>query len=72
VLLAAVYVLRSVLSITYGPMDPKFAEVKDARLIEAIPMIVLIAFIVLIGIYPAILSETVMPAVSDILNGIGG
>jgi len=72
VLLAAVYVLRAVLSITYGPMNPRFAEVKDARLIEAIPMIVLVAFIILIGIYPAILSETIMPAVSDILNGIGG
>lgn len=72
VLLAAVYVLRSVLSMTYGPMDPKFAEVKDARLIEAVPMIMLVTLIVLLGIYPAILSETIMPAVSDILNGIGG
>jgi len=71
-ILASAYVLRSVLRITYGSMDARFAEVKDARLIEAIPMIILVAFIVLIGIYPAVLSETIGTAVTDIINGIGG
>jgi len=71
-ILASAYVLRSVLRMTYGQLDAKFAEVKDARLIEAIPMIILVAFIVLIGIYPAVLSETIGTAVTDIIKGIGG
>lgn len=59
IILAAVYVLRGVLGITFGP--PKMGSgtnYRDARLIEAVPMIVLVAFILLIGIYPGILSQT--------------
>lgn len=72
IILAAAYVLRAVMRISYGLMDDRYAEVKDARLSEAIPMIVLVAFIVLIGIYPAVLSETIGTAVTDIIHGIGG
>lgn len=55
IILAAVYVLRGVLSITFGPMKEKYKEIRDARLIEAIPMIALVAFIILLGVYPNIL-----------------
>src|SRR5262249_6119480 len=48
VLLAAVYVLRSVLNITYGPIQERFESLKDARFIEAIPMVTLVALIVLL------------------------
>ncbi|MCI3921389.1 NADH-quinone oxidoreductase subunit M [Paenibacillus sp. TRM 82003] len=57
IILAAAYVLRAVLRITYGPATEKSAGFTDARLIEAIPMIALVAFILLIGLYPAVLSE---------------
>ncbi|REE91465.1 NADH-quinone oxidoreductase subunit M [Paenibacillus taihuensis] len=57
VILTAVYVLRSILGITFGAMPEKLAAVRDARLIEAVPMITLLAFIVLIGVYPAVLTE---------------
>ena len=62
VLLAAIYVLRSVLSITYGELSEKHAELKDARFIEALPMIVLSA---LIGVYPSLLTDLMQ-------NGFGG
>ena len=57
VLLAVVYVLRSVLGITFGPLAERFADAKDARLIEAVPMIALTAFIVLLGVYPSVLTD---------------
>ncbi|MFC5403592.1 complex I subunit 4 family protein [Cohnella soli] len=57
ILLAAVYVLRSVLSITYGALPEKFIGIKDARFIEALPMITLAAFIVLLGVYPSLLTD---------------
>jgi NADH-quinone oxidoreductase subunit M len=59
VILTAVYVLRAVLKITFGPQPEKYGALKDARLIEAVPMIVLLAFIVLLGCYPSILTDTV-------------
>ncbi|WP_219834434.1 NuoM family protein [Paenibacillus sp. R14(2021)] len=57
VILTAVYVLRSVLGITFGALPERLAAVRDVRLVEAIPMIALLAFIVLIGVYPAVLTE---------------
>ncbi|WP_424766614.1 complex I subunit 4 family protein [Paenibacillus sp. sgz302251] len=59
IVLTAVYVLRAVLKITFGTQPEKYGALKDARLIEAIPMIVLLAFIVLLGCYPSVLTDTV-------------
>lgn len=58
IILAAVYMLRAVLKITFGPQSDRHTALKDARLIEALPMIVLLAFIVLIGCYPSVLTDT--------------
>ena len=65
IILTAVYVLRGVLAITFGPQKPSLPDMRDARLIEAIPMIVLVAFIVVLGIYPAILSEPLQQTVNS-------
>ncbi|MDF2925831.1 MAG: proton-translocating NADH-quinone oxidoreductase subunit [Paenibacillaceae bacterium] len=65
IILAAVYVLRGVLGITYGPILEKYRGLRDARLIEAVPMIVLVAFILLLGVYPGILTQTMQQTVAD-------
>ena len=57
IILTAVYVLRGVLKITFGPISDAYAGIRDVRLIEAIPMITLVAFILLIGVFPGVLSE---------------
>lgn len=76
IILTAVYVLRGILAITYGNLPEKYASdsgaLRDARLTEAIPMIVLVAFIILLGIYPAVLSEPLQHALSSMLARIGG
>ncbi|WP_274362470.1 complex I subunit 4 family protein [Paenibacillus thermotolerans] len=73
IILAAVYVLRGVLAITYGEAREQTAQYKDARLVEAIPMIVLVAFILLLGVYPAVLSEPLQAAIGgfdQVLQGL--
>lgn len=55
--LTAVYVMRSVLRITYGKQPEWLAAKKDVRLIEALPMIILLSFIVLLGCYPSVLTD---------------
>lgn len=65
VLFAAVYVLRSVLGITFGPLQERWAGIKDARFIEALPMITLTALIVLLGVYPSVLTDVMQ-------HGFGG
>ncbi|WP_281890834.1 NuoM family protein [Paenibacillus sp. YYML68] len=64
IILAAVYVLRGVLSLTYGPLKPGLPDMRDARFMEAVPMITLLAFIIALGVYPSILSEQLHQTVS--------
>jgi NADH-quinone oxidoreductase subunit M len=68
ILLAAVYVLRSILNITYGPMQEKFAGMKDARFIEALPMVTLAALIILLGVYPSILTDLMQHGFNGVLE----
>ena len=72
IILAAAYVLRAVLSITFGPARGDMPDYKDARLVEALPMIALTAFIVLIGVYPAVLGEPLQAAAGGIERWLAG
>jgi len=67
IILAAVYVLRGVLNITFGPMPErlKLKGLRDARLIEAVPMIALVAFILLLGIFPSVLSQPLQQTIGS-------
>ncbi|MFC5531062.1 complex I subunit 4 family protein [Cohnella yongneupensis] len=68
ILFAAIYVLRSILGITYGSMPASFANMKDARFIEALPMIALAALIVLLGVYPSILTDLMQNGFNGLLE----
>ncbi len=68
ILFAAVYVLRSVLNMTYGSMPARFENMKDARFIEAFPMIALAALIVLLGVYPSILTDLMQNGFKGLLE----
>jgi len=59
IILTAVYVLRGVMGITFGPMPERLQghTMRDARLVEAVPMIALVAFILLLGVFPSVLSQ---------------
>jgi NADH-quinone oxidoreductase subunit M len=66
IIFTAAYVLRGIMRITFGPIAETHKGLRDARLIEAVPMIALAAFIVLLGIYPAVLSEPLQQTVIGI------
>jgi NADH-quinone oxidoreductase subunit M len=72
IILTAVYLLRAVLNTTFGPAKEEWRDLPDAQGFEVIPMIVLLGFIILIGIYPSILSETIDFTVQSLLARIGG
>ncbi len=61
IILTAVYILRAVLKMTFGPAQTK---ARDLRLIEWMPAAVLVGIIVLIGVYPSILERAI--------SGMGG
>ncbi|MFD0957874.1 complex I subunit 4 family protein [Paenibacillus chungangensis] len=68
IVLTAVYVLRGVLAITFGAIDEKHVTLRDARFIEALPMAVLVAVIVLLGCYPSLLTSMVEPGAAVLME----
>ncbi|KXG44640.1 complex I subunit 4 family protein [Tepidibacillus decaturensis] len=72
IVLTSAYLLRATLKVTYGPTAEKLVGLTDARSLEVIPMVVLIGLIILIGVYPAILSEPLQTTLQSLLTRIGG
>jgi len=72
IIFAAAYVLRGVLAITFGSASETALTYKDARWVEAVPMIALAAFIFLIGIYPAVLSEPLQTTIGGFEQLLSG
>lgn len=73
IILTAVYLLRAVLGMTFG--DNKTTAnvgVSEIKGVEFAPVLVLLALIVAIGVYPSILSEPLQTTLEAIMSGIGG
>lgn len=67
-----VYALRAVLKTTFGPLPERFQAVGDLHLRESFPMLVMVLLIVLIGVYPAVLSAPMQETLDLIVSRIGG
>ncbi|MNG38594.1 NADH:ubiquinone oxidoreductase subunit M [compost metagenome] len=55
---------------TFGELPAKYAGIKDARFIEALPIVVLLAFVLLLGIYPSFLTELMKHSFDPLLHHI--
>ncbi|WP_416147746.1 complex I subunit 4 family protein [Salipaludibacillus sp. HK11] len=72
IILTAAYLLWAMQRTTFGPMKDKFIGLPDARPMEYVPMIGLLALSIVIGVYPHILSDVINTTVIDIVSKIGG
>jgi NADH-quinone oxidoreductase subunit M len=72
VVLTAGYILWMLQQVFYGPVKEQFNGVKDADTLEKVYMFTLVAAIMLVGIYPAILTDVFKLGVMPIVNMIGG
>ncbi|WP_226654554.1 complex I subunit 4 family protein [Pseudalkalibacillus hwajinpoensis] len=68
-ILTAVYMLRAVLAVTFGERKPQFDQQKDLSSVELVSSAILLSLIIWIGVYPAVLSNTLQMART---LGIGG
>ncbi|MGG1687010.1 complex I subunit 4 family protein [Pseudalkalibacillus sp. NRS-1564] len=68
-ILTAVYMLRAVLAVTFGERRPTFDKERDLSAVELVPSAILLSMIIWIGVYPAVLSNTLQIART---LGIGG
>lgn len=72
IILTAVYLLRAVLAITFGQVTRSYDHAVDIRPLELVPVFVLLGFIVLIGVYPTVLTQSLQLTLETIILGIGG
>jgi NADH-quinone oxidoreductase subunit M len=72
VVLTAGYILWMLQRAFFGPVKEEFNKVKDADGLEKFYMFVLVAVIMLVGIYPAILTDMFKLGIEPIVKLIGG
>ncbi len=72
VVLTAGYILWMLQQAFYGPVKEEYNGVKDADGLEKFYMFVLVVAIMLVGIYPAVLTDVFKLGISPIVGLIGG
>ncbi len=72
VVLAAGYILWMLQRVFYGPVLEQYNGVKDADILERVYMFAFVALILLVGIYPAIVTDIIKLGVSPIMGLLGG
>ncbi|MFC2056121.1 NuoM family protein [Chloroflexota bacterium] len=72
VVLAAGYILWMIQRVFYGPVLEQYDGVKDADALERVYMFAFVALIMLVGIYPAILTDIIKIGITPIMALIGG
>ncbi|MDP4162936.1 MAG: NADH-quinone oxidoreductase subunit M, partial [Bacillota bacterium] len=72
IIMTAAYLLRAVLGMTFGKAHREFTGITDLRGAEFIPVLTLMILIVLIGVYPSVLSVPLHGTLETIMLGLGG
>jgi NADH-quinone oxidoreductase subunit M len=72
VVLAAGYILWTLQRVFYGPVKEEYNGVLDADVLERVYMIAFIVLIMLVGIYPAIVTDMIKIATGPLAGLIGG
>ena len=68
IVLAAGYILWMIQRVLFGAERSRFAELSDVTVIEAIPVVVLVASTIIVGIYPALITDVFSIGVENITS----
>ena len=72
IVITAGYILWTLQRVLFGPPDERWQSLGDVSFREAVPLVSLAVLIVLIGVYPAILTDLVEAGVAPIAAGVSG
>ena len=67
-IIAAIYMLRAVRNILHGPMPDRWASIADAGAWRKLPFVLLLAGLIIFGIFPRALTDRIKPSVEAIMN----
>ena len=70
--LTAVYVLRMLARLFFGPIDERWDHLSDANRTETLGGAILVAWIVIVGVYPALLVDRIQSSVEPLLRQVIG
>ena len=70
IVLAAGYILWMIERVLFGAARERFAQITDATKMEALPMVLLVVSIVVIGFYPAFLTDVFDAGIEPIAQAI--
>ena len=72
--ITAVYILRLLAKVFFGPLSDRWGDLPDASRLEAAAGLLLVGFLVLWGLYPwyiiEVIDSAVVPLVEEIMKGI--
>ncbi len=68
IVLGAGYILWTVERALFGPLRPELSHVQDADAVERIPLFALVAVILVVGVFPSVLTDVILPAVAVVLG----
>jgi len=71
IVITAGYILWTLQRVLFGPPDERWAHLKDASFVDAVPVIILVAVIILVGVYPSILTNMLQGPFDPILTRLG-
>jgi len=72
VVITAGYILWMLQRVFYGPVLEQYNGIKDADKMELVYMFALVAVIMLVGIYPAVLTDIIKIGISPVVGLLGG
>ena len=70
IVITAGYILWMVQRTLFGPAKERFASVRDATVLEMVPLLVLVAAIIAVGVYPAFITDAFTEGVGPIVQAI--
>ena len=71
IVITAGYILWTLQRTLFGPQRERFAQIGDATLVEAVPMVALIVAIMVVGIYPSILTDVFTMGLEPLIQTLG-
>jgi NADH-quinone oxidoreductase subunit M len=71
VVITAGYLLWMIKRVFFGPLNPRWAGLPDALAIERVPIIAFAAVIILVGVFPALLTDVINSGIQPILARVG-
>jgi NADH-quinone oxidoreductase subunit M len=72
IVITAGYILWMLQRVFYGPALEQFNGIKDADILERVYTFIFVAVIMLVGIYPAILTDVIKMGIMPVMGLLGG